>query len=86
MLRVVNLTSDHERLIAQGLAAADDPRALLKPAQALGPTVDAMLLAAGGPVPPALAACFTHDPWSGEPVRRAPAKLAARRRHGGSDA
>jgi hypothetical protein len=42
--------------------AANDPRALLKAAQALGPTVDAMLLADGGPVPPELAARLTVDP------------------------
>lgn len=70
--------------------AADDPRALLKAAQALGPTVDAMILADGGPVPPELAARLTVDPWSGDPVRRVeiadrpydPTRDAARRRRG----
>jgi transcriptional regulator with XRE-family HTH domain len=68
--------------------AADDPRALLKAAHALGPTVDAMILADGGPVPPELAARLTVDPWSGDPVHRVeiadrpydPARDAARRR------
>jgi hypothetical protein len=72
---------------------AGNPHALLAAAKALGPDVDAMLLADGGPVPPELAARITRDPWSGEQVKRAPlfdrpldsAKLAARRRHGGSD-
>ena len=73
--------------------AAGNPQALLAAAKALGPVVDAMLLADGGPVPPELAARITRDPLSGEPIQRAhafdrsldSAKLAARRRHGGSD-
>jgi transposase-like protein len=74
--------------------AAGNPRALLAAAKALGPLVDGMLLADGGPVPPELAARITRDPWSGELVQRAQlfdrppgsAKLAARRHHGGGDA
>ena len=50
--------------------AAGNPYALLVAAKALGPVVDGMLLADGGPVPPELAARITHDPWSGEPVQR----------------
>jgi transposase-like protein len=70
-----------------------DAHATLRMARQLGNVLDWLMLHDGGPVPDAVAARLTVDPWSGEPIRRAEvsdrpwgptahARDAARRRRG----